>query len=216
MGEEGGAKMGMRVHELHAAMVHSPLVLLPAAAIVDLSAAMTGDARRAALGRRLWWLGVGAAGMAGVAGLAASQEIKADDSHAEDMMWLHGAGNFAILLGGVGLALWRTFRRPSVTEAAIGLGASALATYTAYLGGEMVYGHGVGVRSMPRIAPAGVRRSPPVLSREAPGTFLRDAVAGLGWLIRRTAQAFAGRRAVDRRAFGIGRVAELAASDVTE
>jgi uncharacterized membrane protein len=207
--------MGMRVHELHAAMIHTPLVLLPAAALVDLGAATTGDARRAALGRRLWWLGVGAAGLAGVAGLAASQEIKADDSHAEDMMWLHGAGNFAILLGGVGLALWRTFRRPSVAQAAIGLGASALAMYTAYLGGEMVYAHGVGVRPMPRVAPAGVRRSPPVLSREAPGTFVRDAISGFAWLIRRTAQAFTGRRGVDRRAFAIGRLAELPASDQT-
>jgi len=84
--------MAMRVHELHAAMIHTPLVLLPAAALVDLGAATTGDARRAALGRRLWWLGVGAAGLAGVAGLAASQEIKADDSHAEDMMWLTVGG----------------------------------------------------------------------------------------------------------------------------
>ena len=207
--------MAMRVHELHAAMIHTPLVLLPAAALVELGAAMTGDKRRAALGRRLWWLGVGAAGLAGVAGLAASQEIKADDSDAEDMMWLHGVGNFTILLGGVGLALWRTFRRPSVAEAGIGLGASALAMYTAYLGGEMVYEHGVGVSPMPRVAPAGVRKSPPELSREAPGTFLRDAVGGFVWLVRRTAQAIAGRRAVDRRAFAIGRSSELPASDGT-
>ena len=204
--------MAMRLHELHAAMIHTPLVLLPAAAMVDFSAATTGDARRAALGRRLWWLGVGAAGLAGVAGLAASQEIKADDSHAEDMIWLHGAGNFAILLGGVGLALWRTFRRPSVAEATIGLGASALAMYTAYLGGEVVYSHGVGVRAMPGMAPTGVRRSPRLLSREAPATFLRDAVGGFVWLVRRTAQALAGRRRVDRRAFAIGASSERDAS----
>jgi uncharacterized membrane protein len=178
--------------------------LLPAAALVDLGAATSGDARTAALGRRLWWLGVGAAGLAGVAGLAASQEIKADDSHSSDMMWLHGIGNFTILLGGVGLALWRTYRRPTIAEAAIGLGASALSMYTAYLGGEMVYSHGIGVRAVPRVAPTGVRESPPLLSRQAPVTFLRDAGRGLAWLLRRTAQALAGRPAVDRRAFGVG------------
>ena len=110
------------------------------------------------------------------------------------------------------MALWRRFHRPSVAQGAIGLGACALATYTAYLGGEMVYAHGIGVRPMPRVAPAGVRKSPRVLSREAPATFLRDAVLGFAWLVRRTAQAVARRPAVDRRAFGIGRSSELAAN----
>src|SRR5206468_4198379 len=110
--------------------VHAPLVLLPAAAVVDFSAALTGDARRDALGRALWWTGIGAAALAGVAGLAASQEIKADDPHTDDMMWLHGIGNTAILLGAVGVALWRTGRRASVRQAIVGLAASGLALYT--------------------------------------------------------------------------------------
>jgi len=198
--------MAMRVHEVHAASTHAPLVVLPAAALVDLAAAISGDRGQASLGRKLWWLGVGAGALAGVAGLAASQEIKADDSRAEDMMWLHGAANFMILLGATGIALWRTVRRPSVVSSGIGLGACALATYTAYLGGEMVYAHGVGVRTMPWIAPTGVRQSPSVLSAAAPGTFLRDAVKGFAWLIRRTVRAFSGRQPVSRGAFGIERI----------
>jgi hypothetical protein len=67
----------------------------------------------------------------------------------------------------------------------------------------MVYAHGVGVRNMPWIAPTGVRRSPSVLSASAPGTFLRDAVRGLAWLVRRTARVFAGRQRVSRGAYGI-------------
>ena len=195
--------MAMHVHELHAASTHAPLVILPAAALVDLVAAVSGDRRKAALGRKLWWWGVGAGALAGVAGLAASQEIKAEDARSEDMMWLHGAANFAIVLGATGIALWRTFRRPSVTAAAVGLGACGATIYTAYLGGEMVYAHGVGVRNMPWIAPTGVRRSPSVLSASAPGTFLRDAVRGLAWLVRRTARVFAGRQRVSRGAYGI-------------
>jgi uncharacterized membrane protein len=197
--------MGMRVHEMHAATVHAPLVVLPAAALVDLAASLSGDRRQAALGRKLWWLGVGAGALAGVAGLAASQEIKAEEARSEDMMWLHGAANFAILLGATGLALWRSFRRPSVATAAIGLGACGVAMYTAYLGGEMVYARGVGVRTMPWIAPTGVRHSPPVLSVSAPAAFVRDAVAGFAWLVRRTLRAFAGRQPVSRGAYGIER-----------
>ena len=177
--------MAMHVHEVHAAAVHAPLVLLPAAAAVDLAAALTGDRRRAALGRRLWWLEVGVAAFAGVSGLAASQEIKADDPDTQDMLWLHGVGNFAALLGITGLALWRQFRAPSVGQAALGLAATGAAVFTAYLGGEMVYGRGVGVRTQPALAPNGVRRSPRLLSAAAPRTFLRDAVAGLAWLFRR-------------------------------
>jgi len=198
--------MAMRVHELHAATVHAPLVVLPAAALLDLAAALSGDRRQAALGRKLWWLGVGAGAVAGVAGMAASQEIKAEDARNEDMMWLHGAANFAILLGATGIALWRSFRRPSVASSAIGLGACGVAVYTAYLGGEMVYGHGVGVRSMPWIAPTGVRESPSLLSASAPAVFLRDAVGGLRWLLRRTLRALSGRQPVSRGAYGIEQI----------
>ena len=123
----------MRVHELHAAAVHAPLVLLPAAAIVDFSAAVTGNRRRDALGRALWWTGIGAAAVAGMAGMAASQETKADDPHTEDMMWLHGIGNTAILLGAVGVAIWRTGRRASLPQSIIGLAACGLSLFTAYL-----------------------------------------------------------------------------------
>ena len=198
--------MGMHVHELHAASTHAPLVVLPAAALIDLAAALSGDRRQAALGRKLWWLGVGAGALAGVAGLAASQEIKAEEARSEDMMWLHGAANVAILMGATGIALWRSFRRPSVASAAIGLGACGVAMYTAYLGGEMVYAHGVGVRTMPWIAPTGVRSSPSVLSPAAPAVFLRDAVKGLAWLLRRTVRAFSGRQPVSRGSFAIERI----------
>lgn len=194
--------MGMHLHEIHAAAVHTPLCALPAAAIVDLAAALTGSKTQAALGRTLWTVGVGGGLLAGVAGAAASREIKTDDRYAEDMMWLHGIGNVAILLGAAGIALWRRRHPPSVAQAAIGLAACGLASYTAYLGGEMVYHHGVGVRAMPKFAPEGVRHSPPVLSREAPRTFVRDAIRGFAWLFGHTADILRRRADLNRRAFG--------------
>jgi uncharacterized membrane protein len=193
----------MRVHELHAAAVHAPLALLPTAATVDLMAAITGNRSHARLGRALWWIGAGSGLLAGLAGAAASQEIRAEDDSTADMIWIHGLGNAALLAGALGLAAWRTGRRPTVLVSVLGLTASAASLYTAYLGGEMVYGRGVGVGSMPGYLDAGVGDSPPVLSKRAPSTFLRDAVAGLRWLFQRTTQAARGLRPVSRESFGL-------------
>ncbi len=166
--------MAMRVHEVHAASTHAPLVVLPAAALVDLAAAVSGDRGQAALGRKLWWLGVGAGALAGVAGLAASQEIKADDPRTEDMMWLHGAANFMILLGATGIALWRSVRRPSVTSSAIGLGACALATYTA--GGRFARSRGASPSAAARSGSSeSIGRIPGIKSCWRPGRSARFA-----------------------------------------
>jgi uncharacterized membrane protein len=193
----------MRVHQIHAALVHAPLALLPTAAAVDLAAAITGNRGQDMMGRVLWWVGAGTGLLSGLAGAAASQEIRADDDRTADMIWLHGVGNVALLTGALGLAAWRSAHRPSVAVAVLGLTASAASLYTAYLGGEMVYERGVGVSSMPRYLEAGVGNSPPVLSKRAPSTFLRDVVAGLGWLFRRTRQAARGVRPVSRESFGL-------------
>jgi uncharacterized membrane protein len=194
--------MGMHVHELHAAMVHAPLALLPTAATVDLAAALTGSRHTARFGRQLWWVAAGSGLLAGMAGLAASQEVKGDSPRTSDMIWLHGVGNAGLVLGALGMVAWRRGHRPTVTQATLGLLACGMSLYTAYLGGEMVYGQGVGVRAMPGYTATGVAASPPLLSRAAPGAFLRDALQGLRWLVDRTRQAIAGRRPIDRRAFG--------------
>jgi uncharacterized membrane protein len=194
--------MGMHVHELHAAMIHTPLALLPTAATVDLAAAISGNRHTASLGRQLWLAGAGGGLLAGIAGLAASQEVKSDDARTSDMIWLHGIGNTGLVLGALGMVAWRRTHRPTVTQAALGLLACGVSLYTAYLGGEMVYGRGVGVRPMPGYTGSGVQSSPPVLSRAAPGAFVRDAWRGLRWLLSRTVEAVAGRKPIDPGAFG--------------
>jgi hypothetical protein len=67
----------------------------------------------------------------------------------------------------------------------------------------MVYGRGVGVGPMPGYLHTGVGDSPPVLSRRAPGTFVRDAIAGLGWLVRRTVEVARGQRRISRESLGL-------------
>jgi len=193
----------MRVHELHAATVHAPLALLPTAAAVDLVAAVTGNDSHARLGRTLWWIGAGGGLLAGLTGAAASREIRADDERTEDMIWLHGVGNAALVAGALGIASWRSTRGPSVLISTLGLLASAASLYTAYLGGEMVYERGVGVNAMPRYLRSGVGNSPRILSAQAPRAFVRDALSGLAWLFRRAGEVARGRHPIARTSFGL-------------
>lgn len=195
--------MAMHVHEIHAAAIHAPLVFLPAAAIVDIAAIVTGDRRTARLGSKLWWATAASGLFAGVAGMAASQEVKTDDRTADDKMWLHGIANVAVVTGALAIAGWRTRHRPNVGLAIAGVAAAGASMYTAYLGGEMVYTHGIGVKPMPGFAPGGVRNSPRLLSPEAPKAFVRDAARGLSWLVRRLAALTSGNQPMASGAFGL-------------
>ena len=177
--------MAMKLHELHPAMIHAPLALLPGAAAVDLIAAITCDRRLSRTGARLWELGAGAGLVAGLAGMAASQEVSTEEPQVSDAMYLHGIGNLGLVLAAAGMAIYRSRRPASIGTALLGLVASGSAIYTAYLGGELVYGSGLGVKAMSEKSRSGASPDvPEVLSAEAPSRFLRDAVKGLGWLLR--------------------------------
>jgi uncharacterized membrane protein len=189
----------MRIHELHPSTVHAPLMLLPATAIVDLLAALRPfDRRLDRAGRRLWWGTAGGALFVGLTGMAASQEIELREERARDMMFLHGIGNFALVLSAFGVAAWRSRHRASLTSAAAGLLASAASVYTAYLGGELVYAHGAGVKALGGAA----AEAPPLFSPRAPARLARDAARGLRWLLSRGERAVSGREKVDRAALG--------------
>jgi uncharacterized membrane protein len=183
-----GSTVPMQLHEVHPSVIHAPLALLPAAAVIDVLAASRGrPLRRFALdraGRRLWWLGVGSAAFAGLAGMAASQEVHLEDPRARDAMWLHGMGNTLILLAAAGLAGWRSGHRATPVTAGIGAAAVGAALYTAWLGGALVYTHGAGVTALVGES-ASLRRSPRLLSLSAPVAFVRDAAKGLAWLLSR-------------------------------
>jgi uncharacterized membrane protein len=200
----------MRTHELHPSLVHAPLVLLPAAAIADLVAALSPrDRRLDRTGCRLWW-GASAAGLlAGLAGMAASQEIALRDDRARDRMFVHGLGNLALVLSAVGVAAWRASRPASLGTAAAGLLASGAAVYTAYLGGALVYGDGAGVLALGGAA----AEAPALFSRQAPGRLGRDAVRGLRWLLTRGGRSLRGERRLGRTAPGpVARASAAAAA----
>ena len=197
--------MKMLLHELHPAVVHAPLALLPTATVADLIAVVSGDKAWAKVGRRLWVAGTASALFSGLAGLAASQEVKLEDPRARDMVFLHGLGNACITLGAVGVTLWRLRRPPSLGQALVGLMANAAAVYTATLGGKMVYDYGVGVNPMPGDTATGTLKGPELLSREAPVALVRDALQGVRWLVGRARSLFSGAHPLAPGAKGFGR-----------
>ena len=199
--------MPLRTHELHPSSVHVPLVLLPAAALVDLAAALSPrDRRLDRFGRSLWWATAGGGLLVGLAGMAASQEIELRSDRARDMMFLHGIGNLTIVLSAFGVAAWRARNRASLSSAAAGLLASAAVIYTAYLGGELVYSHGAGVKALGGAA----AKTPALLSAEGASRLARDSGRGLSWLLVRGWRAVTERQKVDRGA--LGPIAEKAAA----
>lgn len=191
--------MPMRTHELHPSLVHAPLALLPAAAFADLAAALRPrDLRLDRLARNLWWATASAGLLTGLAGMAASQEIELRTTRARDMMFAHGVGNLGIVLAAVGVSAWRSRNRANLTSALSGLLAAGAATYTAYLGGELVYTHGAGVKALGGAA----AESPALFSGEGMARLGRDAGRGLWWLIARAYRAVTGRERVERSALG--------------
>lgn len=194
--------MTTRIHHLHASVIHAPLALIPGAALVDLQAARSRSRVQARLGRKLWWYGAGSALFAGIAGMAASQEVKAHGQRARDTMWLHGVGNVSLIAGAFAMAMWRQRNRPTLAQSLLGLGAAALAGYGSYLGGVLVYEHGAGVAAMPEDATQGVGRSPRLLSAQAPFAFVRDALKGAWWLLSRSRSVLRDPQSLGRAAVG--------------
>ena len=188
--------MGMLLHESHPVSIHVPLTLLPAAAGVDLVAALRGDGLLARAGRSLWISASLGALLAGITGMAASQEVETEEKAARDMMFLHGMGNLLLVTAGLGMAGWRLRHRPTRVSSLLGLLAAATAVYTGYLGGEMVYSHELGVKRSPAVV-----HSPRLFSREAPGRLVRDALRGAGWLLGNFTLTLSGREKLEREAF---------------
>lgn len=194
----------MLLHELHPSVVHAPLALIPTAVVADVIALSTGDRAWEKVGSRLWMAGTASALFAGVAGLAASQEVRLGEPRARDMVFLHGLGNAVVTLAAVGLTTWRLRREPTVASTVLGAMGVGLALYTASLGGKMVYEHGVGINPMPGEAAQGTLKGPPLLSREAPAALVHDAAKGLGWLVARGRALFSRKEPLAPGAKGFG------------
>jgi uncharacterized membrane protein len=177
--------MAMKLHEVHPALVHFPLALLPLSIGADLLGRLTGSDSLLDLGRRTMPLAAASGLVAGAAGLMAQNEVEADgDSLA--MLKTHRTLNLGLVAVAGAMAAYRSQReRPSVAYLLAGLVGSVAMTYSAYLGGTMVYHAGVGVE-----AADGVRQKPhvPELTRAEAQRALRSAASDLGQGIKVTVE----------------------------
>lgn len=137
--------MAMRVHEVHPMLVHFPIALLPTAIAADAVGALTGNRSLMETGKTLMPLAVAGMAATGVAGFAAQEAVRAE-GEAHEMLVTHRNLNVGLLLMSAGLAVLRAGQeRPGPGYLLAGLAGAALMTYSGYLGGKMVYRHGVGV-----------------------------------------------------------------------
>lgn len=137
--------MTMRLQELHAALVHMPITMLPVALATDAAGRISGSPSLLGAGKVAIAATAGGAAVAAIAGVLA-QETTTFDAESRDLLVTHRNLNLG-LIGLTGLMATRRARRatPSLGYFAAGLAGLGVMTYSAYLGGLMVYQHGVGV-----------------------------------------------------------------------
>lgn len=138
--------MAPRLQELHPSLVHFPIALMPVAIVADLLAHVTGSRRLAEVGRTLMPVAAASAAVASAAGLVAAVEVNAQGK-AGDILATHRNMNLSLTAVTTLMAAWRMGEdEPSVGYLALGLAGLGALSYSAYLGGNMVYEHGVGVK----------------------------------------------------------------------
>lgn len=138
--------MPIGLQELHPAVVHFPIALLPLSLGADALGRLTGDYVLMDMGRRTMPLAAAGAVNAAAFGLIAQQAVRAE-GQAHDLLVTHRTLNAGLVALTTALAVARVRRRrPGLGYLAVGLGALGVMGYSAYLGGRMSYEHGVGVK----------------------------------------------------------------------
>jgi uncharacterized membrane protein len=143
--------MDFRLHEVHPALVHFPIALMPLSIGADLLGKVTGIPGLSRLGRQTIAPAAVSALAAGLAGLVAQEHVNLKDDAARQTLITHRNLNLVATVG-AGLMAWRRLSlhpksKPSFQYLGTGLGLLAGLSYTAYLGGELVYRHGAGIET---------------------------------------------------------------------
>mgnify|MGYP002778205073 CR=1 FL=1 len=138
--------MPMRLHELHPTLVHYPLALIPTAWLADALGWLTGSRTLMNVGRVMMPVAAASAAVTGAAGLIAQESVKAEGP-AHDVLVTHRTLNVGLIAATTVLAVLRSREEePRPAHLLAGLVGMVAMSYSAYLGGKMVYDHGVGVR----------------------------------------------------------------------
>ena len=180
--------MAIQLQEMHPALVHLPIALLPLAVGADVFGSMTDNDSLLSFGQKA--IGVAAVGAvaSAVTGLIAGEEVNVEGV-SEEMLITHRNLNFIATVVATGMALWRSkHRKPNAAYLGVGAVGVGVLAYTAYLGGKLVYDVGVGVK------PAkGVYRSDaPALQSGQIGSFVKaagtDLVHGVQHMVEEVAK----------------------------
>jgi hypothetical protein len=102
--------MAIRMHEVHPAVVHFPLTLLPLAIGVDFAARLTGRRAWRTAGRVAMPMAAVGATVAAIAGLIAQEEVTAP-GRARELLTTHRTLNLAATGVTAALAMWRAVQR---------------------------------------------------------------------------------------------------------
>jgi uncharacterized membrane protein len=136
----------MRIQEIHPALVHYPLALLPTALVAGAVGAMTGSETLLGMGRISIAATVVTGAVAGASGFVVQEAVNTNP-HTHALLATHRNGNLAVIGLTTLMAAGRLGRRrPTPGYLALGEVAMGIAGCTAYLGGRMVYEHGPGVK----------------------------------------------------------------------
>jgi len=180
--------MAIRLQEMHPALVHLPIALLPLAVGADVVGSVTGNEPVLSFGQKAICIAAAGAVASAVTGLIAGEEVNVEGA-LQDMLITHRNLNFIATVVASSMALWRVnHRKPSAAYLGVGARGVGVLAYTAYLGGKLVYGVGVGVE------PAhGVYRSDaPALKSGQVGSFVKtagtDLVHGVQHMIQEVAK----------------------------
>lgn len=167
--------MAIQLQQMHPALVHLPITLLPLAVGADLLGCATGNKSLFGLGQKAIGLAaVGALGAA-VTGLIAGEEVNVKDE-TQDMLMTHRNLNFVATVVAASMAVWRAgHKRPNAVYLGVGVAGLGVLAYTAYLGGKLVYDDGVGVEPAHGV----YRADAPALRRGQLGAFFETAATDL-------------------------------------
>jgi uncharacterized membrane protein len=138
--------MPVGLQEMHPAVVHFPIALLPLSLGADALGRLTGDYTLMEMGRRTMPVAAASAINAAAVGLMAQQAVRAE-GQAHDILVTHRTLNAGLVALTTAMAVARVRRqRPGLGYLALGLSALGVMGYSAYLGGRLPYEHGVGVK----------------------------------------------------------------------
>ncbi len=180
--------MAVRLQELHPALVHFPIAILPLTVAADVAGRITGDRRLSWLGRWGMLASAASALVAGLAGLIAQEEVNVAGA-SMDTLITHRNLNLAVVALTSTLAARRIRPdRPGVryfVAAAAGVG---LLLYSGYLGGKVVYEYGVGVGPANGLWQGGGPALTPSNAPEVARKAAHDLGMGVKHLVQETAE----------------------------